>query len=162
MAEWVVVENGEITEYYDAVPKNWRNISGLVLSKDDLEFMKSVGWYPVVKEAVDYNASTHFIARYSYEINSDSVTETPVIELAPSTPFGMKKEAFMIALRLHRNQLLRDTDWTQAVDVQEMMSIEEKEKWKSYRAQLRDLPALYESTSDTDFSKIIWPSINVN
>ena len=38
-----------------------------------------------------------------------------------------------------RNQLLADSDWTQAND--SPLTTAQKTKWKTYRASLRDLPA---------------------
>jgi hypothetical protein len=64
MAEWVYVENGEILEYHGDVPQNWRHISGLNLSKNDLPFLKNLGWLPVTKEYATYEPSTHRVVGY--------------------------------------------------------------------------------------------------
>jgi hypothetical protein len=162
MAEWVVVENNEITEYYDNVPKNWRNISGLVLSKDDAAFMQSAGWYPVEKVSVEYNRNTQHITGYTYEIDQNSVREIPVIESLPEVSIDQKRYNFLSQLRSKRDQLLKDCDWTQTADVQATMTSVVKQKWTTYRAALRDLPGVYSSTEEFDFSKIVWPTINVN
>lgn len=162
MAEWTVVENGEITEYYDSVPKNWRNISGLHLSKDDSAFMKSLGWYPVTKVSTDYNQNTQHIVSYTYEIDQDSVREIPVIESLPEVSIDQRRAVFLTQLRSRRDQLLKDCDWTQTADVYATMDTVLNQKWKTYRAALRDLPGVYASTEEFDFSKIVWPTINVN
>jgi len=49
-----------------------------------------------------------------------------------------KIDAAWTALRTHRNQLLRDSDFTQMPD--SPMSQEKKDAWASYRQELRDLP----------------------
>jgi hypothetical protein len=47
------------------------------------------------------------------------------------------KDSAMAQIRGQRNQLLKDCDWTQAVDC----SIPKKTEWATYRQALRDLPA---------------------
>ena len=58
-----------------------------------------------------------------------------------------KKETFKTdyvgALRQLRNTLLRESDWTQFTD--SPLTDSKKTEWKTYRQQLRDLPA---NTSD--------------
>lgn len=54
------------------------------------------------------------------------------------------------ALRLERDKLLRESDWTQMVsDIP--LSETQKEAWKIYRQQLRDLP------ETADLENIIFP-----
>ena len=46
------VENGVIT-HRGVLPKTWRNISGLDLSKDDGDYLKTLGWVPYVEVPVE-------------------------------------------------------------------------------------------------------------
>ena len=46
---------------------------------------------------------------------------------------------YVNALRHYRNNLLRDSDWTQFTD--SPLTNTKKEEWKTYRQNLRDLPA---------------------
>lgn len=47
------IENGAIT-YKGALPKNWRNVSGLNLSGDqDRDFLQSIGWCPLTVVEAD-------------------------------------------------------------------------------------------------------------
>lgn len=55
-------------------------------------------------------------------------------------------------VRMIRNFLLNDSDWTQLVD--SSISREEKKQWKLYRTKLRDITNLY---SNTDPSNVKWP-----
>ena len=57
------------------------------------------------------------------------------------------KEA-MEDLRIRRNQLLTESDWTQSRDV----FLSNDEEWKTYRQQLRDLP------KNTDPMNPVWPT----
>lgn len=55
-------------------------------------------------------------------------------------------------IREKRNQLLRNTDWTQLSNCQ--LSEVEKEQYKQYRQALRDLPQQYENPED-----VVWPQL---
>ena len=57
-------------------------------------------------------------------------------------------------IRGKRNQLLAETDWTQANDTP--LSDAEVAKWKTYRTSLRDLPS--DQSSKTKYSDITWPT----
>ena len=54
---------------------------------------------------------------------------------------------FMESLRMRRNKLLAESDWTQSRDV----LLSNDEEWKTYRQQLRDLP------KNTDPMNPEWP-----
>ena len=53
--------------------------------------------------------------------------------------------------RTERNNLLRDTDWTQLSDVS--LSVQEKTNWVNYRQLLREVPQQENFPTD-----ITWPS----
>ena len=57
-----------------------------------------------------------------------------------------------IPFRKQRDQLLKDSDWTQIVDY-DLVTDKEKALWAEYRQALRDLPETYPNSAD-----IIWPS----
>lgn len=50
-------------------------------------------------------------------------------------------------MRIHRNRLLADTDWTQAHDD----PTGNREAWATYRQQLRDFPATWTPSETADF-----------
>lgn len=54
-------------------------------------------------------------------------------------------------LRQHRNNLLLESDWTQAND--SPLTDSKKTEWKTYRQALRDLPA-----NTTDWTNPPWPT----
>ena len=54
----------------------------------------------------------------------------------------------MDSLKITRNKLLRESDWTQNRDV----LLSNYEDWKTYRQQLRDLP------KNTDPMNPVWPT----
>ena len=46
------VENGSIT-YRGSLPRTWRSISGLNLSANDTEYLKTLGWLPYIEVPVE-------------------------------------------------------------------------------------------------------------
>ena len=62
-------------------------------------------------------------------------------------------------LRVERNKLIAETDWTQLKDIS-LDSIREK-NWKEYRQALRDLPngstPKLDSYGDLDMTSVSWP-----
>ena len=66
----------------------------------------------------------------------------------------------MRLLRIERNKLLAESDWTQIDDGPFDISV--KTLWINYRKQLRDLPASatpkLDSNYELDFSSITWPT----
>ena len=74
-----------------------------------------------------------------------------ITELEAAEPFRL--------LRIERNKLIAETDWTQLKDIS-LDSIREK-NWKEYRQALRDLPngstPKLDSNGDLDMSSVTWP-----
>ena len=63
-----------------------------------------------------------------------------------------KRQLDWIPFREQRDQLLKDSDWTQ-IDDYSLVTPEEKALWAEYRQALRDLPDTYPNSAD-----IVWPS----
>lgn len=79
MANYVYVENNVPKEFYDFLPQCWKNISGLNLINDE-NYLKSIGWYKVIKNQINYNPENQRIIKYDYTFENDNVYETPVLE----------------------------------------------------------------------------------
>lgn len=159
---YAYIEGDVIKEIVDILPVSWRNISGLHLSKDDDEFLNSLGWYRVVRQEVSYNNETQRVSSYDYEINDNYISEIPIISDLPQNEivtFEMKKEFFMIQLRGIRNQLLKDSDWTQFPDVIESKSEQYTTEWRQYRQSLRDIPEEYWTNQIVSIDQVIWPEL---
>ena len=64
----------------------------------------------------------------------------------------------MRLLRIERNKLLSDCDWTQSRD----LTLSNDADWKTYRKSLRDLPASaspkLDSEGDLDLSSVTFPT----
>lgn len=57
-------------------------------------------------------------------------------------------------IKIKRNNLLKQTDWTQLPDV--TLTEEEMQRWKQYRQTLRDITDIY-SSAETE-EEINWPT----
>jgi hypothetical protein len=55
-------------------------------------------------------------------------------------------------VREQRNQLLKDSDWTQISDYD--LGLENKEQWATYRQELRDLPEVQSNPFDISYPDI--------
>ena len=162
MANWVHIENNEITGQYDLLPKTWKNISGLNLAVDDLPFLKSAGWYPVTKQSETWNDLTHYVSGYDYEIREDDVLESIILsekQPEPVEEFSTLKYKFIEQLRSKRNELLANSDWTQLQDVQNTFDETTKNKWIVYRQALRDIVEEYFENEIVSIEQVNWPSL---
>ena len=159
MAKYALVENNKIVEIHYSLPKSWKNVSGFNLLKDDEATLNSLGWYKITKVAVDYDPSIKFISDYTYEFDNNQVFENPVFELIPITLSKTQEELFQEALdtlRIDRDRLIAESDWTQFADVQTIYDDEWKAQWAVYRQQLRDLPNLCIS-GEINIYEVEWP-----
>ena len=159
MANFALVENNEITERHDLLPKAWRNISGFDLLIDDESTLNALGWYKIIKVYIPYDSSLQYISGHSYEFKDGGVFESPIftgiIQVPPKTPEELFQEA-LIALRIQRDKLISLSDWTQLVDVQAIHDDEWKAQWANYRQQLRDLPNLC-IIGEINIYEVEWP-----
>lgn len=63
-----------------------------------------------------------------------------------------KRQLDWVESRERRDQLLRETDWTQVGD-HSLVTSDEKTAWATYRQKLRDLPETYPNSGDIE-----WPA----
>jgi len=163
MAEWVYIVDSTIEEFHSDLPASWKNISGLNLSKDNLPFLKSLGWFPVVKNYQQYDDLLYKIDGHDYEIQPEQVVESlRLVEKEPvnqpaSFDFQFKKNKFLTQLRAERNKRLSDSDWSQLADIQATLTDELKIKWSTYRQSLRDLPEIYSTDEVINLAAVAWP-----
>jgi len=66
------------------------------------------------------------------------------------TRFNEKENGYSLnKLRIERNILLTESDWTQSKD----LTLTNDEEWIKYRKELRDLPQ-----TTTDFNNVVYPT----
>jgi hypothetical protein len=108
MANYAYVQDNIPIEFYDFLPKNWKNISGLNLIKDE-DYLKSIGWYKVIKNTINYDLSCQTITNYEYYFENNNVYENPIIEsFTPQPPqiyVPSQITATQIRLWLVRNKI---------------------------------------------------------
>ncbi len=154
MANYAVVKDGKVVEYYDILPLNWKNISGLAhMSTDEL---RRLGWFSVTKDtALAYDGSTQRLGPRVFVVRDNDVLETyEVINRSDAEVELMAqiaRENNINELRRLRDQLLVLTDWTQLSDA----SIENKAAWAEYRQKLRDLMAVYAENYTEDYKSVL-------
>lgn len=157
MKKFAYVENHIIVSLVDQLPDQWKNISGLNKSVNDLNFLYKIGWYPVIHDSVIL-MDGQTIQGYNYEIDGQRVIGRPILNLLTEADLSVaKRENFMQTLRSIRNQKLMESDFTQLIDVQLLLSDVKKNLWKDYRQALRDLPQNYINISNLNLDQIIWP-----
>ena len=115
---------------------------------------------PVALQSLRPNAQWHMIGTEYSNIYWDDETQTKpteeevtnkIEELKISEPFRL--------LRVIRNKLIAETDWTQLKDID--LDIIRERNWKNYRQALRDLPAKskpeLDNNGNLDMSSVNWP-----
>lgn len=155
MANWAFIENNEIKEVLDELPKNWRNVSNLDALENNLDMLKNLGWYPVQHNNVDYNPAVQKLKSLNIKFDGTLVTETYVTEYFPTDELYNK---FITELRTRRDILLQESDFMCLYDIINIKG----PKWLNditlYRQQLRDLPSLYPNNGSVyNLTNIIWP-----
>lgn len=158
MANWAYINNGIIEETHDILPKNWRNVSNLdvlEISEGGIETLQNLGWYPVQHNTVDYNPSTQKLKSMSIEFDGRIVYEVYEAENIPSE---ILYNEFITELRITRNKLLQETDYTCLYDIINVKGPQWASDWSNYRQQLRDLPNLYnDMNANYDIRNVNWP-----
>ena len=79
------------------------------------------------------------------------VSEYKIIDASPVE----QSIDFWETIRLQRNELLNQSDWTQIND--SPLSDSKKQEWATYRQSLRDLPSTHQSVNN--IADVIFPSI---
>tara|TARA_R110000868_G_scaffold194692_1_gene440323 strand:- start:812 stop:1369 length:558 start_codon:yes stop_codon:yes gene_type:complete len=181
MANYAHIEDNTVTGVYDLVPENWRNISNFyVLWKDEPETIRALGWRIVQKQEEDFNPETQRLADPTFSIVNDEVIQSRVaidlpIYIAPEPVESTLTEAEILArqeverdqnhnravneLRIQRNLLLAQTDYTQLADIVALYGEALIAEYQTYRQLLRDLPTIYQDDPNfTSVNNIIFPT----
>ncbi len=96
----------------------------------------------------------------SIEWDSDNSDSKPSESVISNKITALDNEEPKRLLRIERNILLSDCDWTRLDD--NGLGSSKKTEWATYRQALRDLPATQNPTLDSfyelNFSSVTWPS----
>ena len=103
------------------------------------------------QKMLDKNTNIAFLTGTVSNVNKFQVNvsaDPHVIENKPDPVVNVTEY-----IREYRRVLLKDSDWTQAID--SPLSDSKKTQWATYRQALRDLPTT-NSASDPD--SVVWPT----
>lgn len=154
MTKWAFVENNTIEGVYDQLPTSWRNISGFKFLENDIEKLKTLGWYQI-KTYNDYDSNLYNEVGYTFNILDDEVIGNPILKekTQESIPDINVENDILSNIRNERDRLLKQSDVYQLSDWQKTFSEDLKLKWLLYRVKLRDIPQIY-----VDTKQLEWPS----
>lgn len=146
--QYIRIENDEIIGIPQTLPLSWNNISNFyVLGEDTL---RSYGWYPYENEN-PILSDNQTIVSWSYVIESHKVVRRATIRSLSEEEIQHRDNIIVQKkweeIRNKRNKLLIESDWTQLSDV----SVANKESWKLYRQNLRDI------TNAPTPDDVVWP-----
>lgn len=74
---YVYVENNQVIESVENLPRNWRNVSGLSLLS--LAELRQLGWRPVVTAEIPFDPSYQIKGDLTFEVTDEEVVATPTI-----------------------------------------------------------------------------------
>ena len=146
------VKDGSV-DYMGSLPKSWGNVTGLHLSKGDDDYLKTIGWLPIVETNVTLGANQTFDTDI-ITVEEDRVLLIHRARDMTAQEITDRDESHMSFLREERNQKLVDSDWTQAPDYPDTLSDSKKAEWTTYRQSLRNLPA----TVNISLWPDVWPT----
>ncbi|CAB4132889.1 Phage tail assembly chaperone protein [uncultured Caudovirales phage] len=160
MAQYAVIENGLITEIYDNIPLNWKNVSGFNLLSDTER--QNFGFFPITQPTTIYNPIRHNLISNEIELDENDlpfvnqILEDKMSDAEYNT--YLVNESLSI-LRNRRDSYLNASDWTMATDLVDLYGEEWVNNWKTYRQQLRDFTDTYKNKNKPfDAMNIILPS----
>jgi hypothetical protein len=149
--DYIQVENGNIKGYPRSLPKVFADVSNFhVLGNDRLI---QYGWYPVRVVSSEKDVNT-IIAGYTFVIEENEVVQYENVRQKTQEELNYEIEQKWKSVRMLRNGLLNECDWTQLNDV--ALTESQKQDWLRYRQLLRDLPS---TASDPDLVLLPQPPI---
>ena len=149
-----VKEDGSV-DYLGSLPESWGNVSGLRLSDGDDEYLKTVGWLPIVETFVTPTYNQTFDPDI-ITVEEDRVTLVHRVRDMTSEEKIARDESHISNLRYERDEKLTTSDWTHLSDHPAPLSDAKKTEWTTYRQALRDLPATADMLTWPD--SFNWPT----
>ena len=146
---YVLIENGNLTDGPRALPMNWRNISGLKFLPEDEIF--SLGWKRHRFVPYEGDMTTKVVIDSITEITDTEYIEHQQVREKTQEEKNSEDESLWFNVRSVRNQLLTESDWTQLYD--SPLSVEKKTEWATYRQDLRSIPQDFPNPHS-----VVWPT----
>jgi hypothetical protein len=153
MQKYCYIENGEIVQINQDLPKVWKNVSNFYLLPD--EIVKTYGWLPLVVE----NENKPVFVSSSYIIEENVIKEVIVTrdkteqEIEEETARELEMGWYQV--RSQRDEKLKQSDLFVLIDKWELLTEERKQEIRIYRQALRDVPQNFETPED-----VVWPNLS--
>lgn len=145
--DYIQVENGEVKGYPRTLPQNWADVSNFYLL--DNERLRSYGWFPV-RVVSATKTDNDIVTGQSFVIEGNEVVQYEQVRTKTESEINEENTQMWESIRIERQQLLLESDWTQLSDVN--LTNEQKLQWQTYRQELRDI------TNQPDPKNISWPT----
>lgn len=143
--DYILIENNTVKGYPTTLPQNWKDVSNFYLL--DQEKLRQYGWFPV--RVVPANKSENdVVTGQRFEIGTTEVVQYEEIRQKTNEEIQTETNIRWENIRVQRDRLLLECDWTQLADVN-LTNINE---WKTYRQALRDI------TTQSDPKNVVWPT----
>ena len=91
------------------------------------------------------------MAEPRYKVVNGEYIELTAEELQEMADRAAEADLDFSMVRMDRDGMLRNTDWTQIADA--TLGAHTAEEWAAYRQELRDLPAGFSKVSE-----VVWPT----
>ena len=91
------------------------------------------------------------MAEPRYKVVNGEYIELTAEEIKALEDHAAEADLDFSRIRVERNSLLSQTDWTQLSD--SPLTDEKKAEWVTYRQELRDLPSKHSKVSE-----VVWPT----
>lgn len=147
--DYIYVKNNEVVGYPRPLPTNWEDVSNFFAIDPDIA--RTYGWYPVRVVPAANKTSNDVVTGQKFVIEGNEVVQYEQIRTKSPEEVQQELNEKWESVRIERNKLLADSDWTQLADVPFLP--EKKQEWAEYRQSLRDI------TQQSNPYGIEWPSI---
>lgn len=149
--DYIQVENGQVKGYPTTLPQNWKDVSNYVSNfyvLDDVS-LRQYGWYPV-RVVRSETTENKVVTGQLFVVEETEVVQYEQVRDKTTDELEQELTQKWINIRVERNTLLTESDWTQLSD-SPIFGTPLQEEWKEYRQALRDI------TNYPSPDVVIWP-----
>lgn len=161
MANWAHVKDNEILGVYDNLPQNWENYSNFFALESEEDYLKTIGWYKVVKNYPEYDSATQKLDHPRQYIENGIVYETMQVLEHVRNYIHIEVDQVLVQwneVRKLRDQKINEFDWKyNRYDRQVRLGLPTTDNIEALDAYIQ---ALCDVTTQSDPFNIIWPIYN--
>lgn len=162
MSKYAFVENDTIVSIHDVLPTNWRNVSNFNALLNDVEYLRSLGWYVIERDNTPYNESTQYVSAANYQYLNNRVIELNTISARPEAAPPTEEELARISqekwneICTMRDQKMNEFEWRYVRYDRErrlgLSTTDNLTRMDAYMQQLANLPTAFPQPEN-----VIWP-----